>query len=148
MKAMKLILAGAVVFAMASCTGSQKKTDASQQDSVVVVTDAQTVVKVADIAGTYEGTLPCADCPGIKTTLKINDDTTYDLRSEYLEKKDGVFEESGTFNLLEGNVIELVTPSSGDKTYYKVLENAVALSDKEGTLNDGELAEHYILKKQ
>lgn len=87
MKAMKLILAGAVVFAMASCTGSQKKTDASQQDSVVVVTDAQTVVKVADIAGTYEGTLPCADCPGIKTTLKINDDTTYDLRSEYLKRK-------------------------------------------------------------
>ena len=58
--------------------------------------------------GTYEGTLPCADCSGIRTTLKINSDTTYELRSEYLGRKDGVFEESGIYNIVGENIIELV----------------------------------------
>ena len=32
----------------------------------------------------------CADCGGIKTTLKINSDATYDLRSEYLGEENGI----------------------------------------------------------
>ena len=30
-------------------------------------------------AGTFKGTLPCADCPGIDTTLVLNADGTYTL---------------------------------------------------------------------
>lgn len=70
-----------------------------------------------------------AFCPvpvaGIKTTLKINSDTTYDLRSEYFGKKNDTFEESGIYNIMSQDIIELVTPSSGEKTYYKILDNAV-----------------------
>lgn len=99
--------------------------------------------------GVYVGTLPCADCEGIKTELSINDDTTYNLKSEYSGKEDGIFEENGTYNLLEGDVIELVTPSTGEKTYYKILDGSLALTaDSTGTLNTGELAEFYILKKR
>ena len=83
-----------------------------------------------------------------RTTLKINSDTTYELRSEYLGRKDGVFEESGIYNIVGENIIELVTPSSGEKTFYKILDGSVALSDSLGTLNGSELAEHYILKRQ
>lgn len=44
---------------------------------------------------------------------------------------------------------ELITPSSGEKTYYRMLNNKqVMLSDKEGTVNKGSLAEHYILNKK
>lgn len=95
--------------------------------------------------GTYEGTLPCANCSGIRTTLKINSDTTYELRSEYFGRKDGIFEESGIYNIVGENIIELVTPSSGEKTFYN---GAIALSDSLGTLNSSELAEHCVLKKQ
>lgn len=145
MKAMKLFLAGAVLVAMVSCTGAQKKKDAVQQEAPAT-SEMQAPVAYY---GTYEGTLPCADCEGIKTLLTINEDTTYALKSEYLGKKEAIFEESGTYNVLNGDVIELVTPSSGEKTYYKILEGAVALTaDSTGTLNDGELAEHYILKKK
>lgn len=97
--------------------------------------------------GTYEGTLPCADCGGIKTTLKINSDTTYELRSEYLGKKDGVFEKNGVYNMLGENIIELVPPSSGNRTYYKILDGALVLSDSVGTLDDSELVEYYVLRK-
>lgn len=45
--------------------------------------------------------------------------------------------------------MELVTPSSGEKTYYRMLNNRqVMLSDKEGTISQSLLAEHYILNKK
>ncbi|MFK2618841.1 copper resistance protein NlpE N-terminal domain-containing protein [Bacteroides fragilis] len=79
----------------------------------------------------------------MRKTLKINSDTTDELRSEYLGKKDGVFGENSIYNIVNENTIELVTPSSGEKTF-----GAVALSDSLRMLNSGELAKHYILKKQ
>ncbi len=36
--------------------------------------------------GTFYGTLPCADCPGIRYELTLNDDGTYVEQTEYLEK--------------------------------------------------------------
>ena len=133
-----LLVATAIITSMSGCTGSQKRTTQQEKESATMATTT----------GTYEGTLPCADCSGIRTTLKINSDTTYELRSEYLGRKDGVFEESGIYNIVGENIIELVTPSSGEKTFYKILDGSVALSDSLGTLNGSELAEHYILKRQ
>lgn len=143
----KFLLSVAIMMALASCTGSQKKSVVEGQDSVAVVTSVNNALSV-DYCGTYEGILPCADCDGIKTTLKINNDATYDLKSEYLKKKSAVFTESGTYRVISDKIIELTTPSSGDKTYYKILDKAIALSDNEGTIAQGELAEDYILKKQ
>lgn len=142
-----LLMATAIIMAMSGCAGSQKKTTQKEKEGTAMGTGVACTGN-EDYHGTYEGTLPCADCGGIRTTLKINSDTTYELRSEYLGKKNGVFEESGIYNIIGENIIELVTPSSGEKIFYKVLDAAVALSDSLGTLNTGELAEHYVLKKQ
>ncbi len=144
MKRTNILVVTAVALLAIGCSNKQSNTTADSTDSTTmeVVTDN-------GFYGTYEGVLPCADCPGIKTTLTINEDNTYDLKSEYLDKKEGVFEKSGVYNIVHnGAVIELVTPSSGDKTYYKILEKAVALTDTSGVLNEGELAEHYILKRK
>ena len=85
--------------------------------------------------GTYEGTLPAADCEGIKTTLTLNKDKTYILRSEYIGEGE--------------NLIELSLTSSNEKSYYKILDGSkLMLSDKEGSINQGILSEHYILKKK
>lgn len=136
---MGLLLATVAVM---SCTGGQKKAVATEEGA------AEEAVVEAAYYGTYEGVLPCADCPGIKVTLTIKEDTTYDLKEEYLEEEDGVMKESGTYRLvLNDEVIELLTPSSGDKTYYRILDGSVALTDSTGVLNEGELAEAYVLKK-
>mgnify|MGYP002283295595 CR=1 FL=1 len=116
---------------MSGCTGSQKRTTQQEKESATMATTTVNT-KNKNFYGTYEGTLPCADCSGIRTTLKINSDTTYELRSEYLGRKDGVFEESGIYNIVDENIIELVTPSSGKKTFYKILDCSVALSDSLG----------------
>lgn len=48
----------------------------------------------------------------------------------------------------DGNVIELVTPSSGEKTYYKVRNaNSVIMTDSTGTEPEGKTANLYVLTK-
>lgn len=131
---------------MTGCNNSSQKNNIQSENNE---TKTEKQVEVSNFYGTYEGTFPAADCEGIKTTLTINEDKTYDLRSEYIGKEDGVFETSGVYNMINDTLIELVTPSSGEKTYYKVLdENRVMLSDIDGTINQGSLAENYILKKE
>lgn len=85
----------------------------------------------------------------IKTMLVINADKTYTLKSEYIGKKDATFETCGVYHIIGDSIIELITPSSGEKTYYRMLNNKqVMLSNKEGDINKGSLAEHYILNKK
>lgn len=140
----KFLLIGALVVALAGCKGSASKNTAKEK---AVETPTEVATKANDFCGTYEGTLPCADCEGIKTILTVNADSTYYLKSEYLGVKDGVRETNGVYHLINGDLLELIRPSSGEKTYYKILENSVMLSDEKGTINQGELAEFYILKK-
>lgn len=143
------LLAVATAIVLAACNGKKNEPYSVEKEKGTTVAKVKTTErKAAGFYGTYKGTLPCADCGGIKTTLKINDDTTYELKSEYLGEKGGVFEESGVYRIVSGNVIELITPSSGEKTYYKILDGALAMSDSTGNTVKGELAEHYILKKQ
>ena len=99
--------------------------------------------------GTYEGILPAADCEGIRTALTLNNDNTYVLRSEYIGEKDAIFESKGSYHFINGRLMELAQSSSNEKSYYKILDGSkVMLSEKEGTVNQGVLAEYYILKKK
>ena len=99
--------------------------------------------------GTYEGILPAADCEGIRTALTLNNDNTYVVRSEYIGEKDAIFESKGSYHFINGRLMELAQSSSNEKSYYKILDGSkVMLSDKEGTVNQGVLAEYYILKKK
>jgi len=44
---------------------------------------------LGELPATYFGELPCASCPGIRTTLTLRDDNIFLLRQEYLEAEDG-----------------------------------------------------------
>ena len=106
-------------------------------------------VDLTSVAGTYEGTLPAADCPGIKTVLTINTDSTYLLKQDYIDKKDGHDEASGIFKVLDGKVLMLVRPSTGEQTFYKVKNaNSIIMTDSMGVEPEGETAKLYVLKKK
>lgn len=143
---MKMIFLWAILLVvMVSCNSSQKNNNQVENGE----TKTESLVEVSNLFGTYEGTLPAADCEGIKTMLIINEDKTYTLRSEYIGEKDAIFETSGVYHMVGDSIIELVTPSSEEKTYYRMLnDEQLMLSDKEGTINQGSLAEHYILRKK
>ena len=104
---------------------------------------------MATVAGTYEGTLPAADCPGIKTVLTINADSTYELKQDYIDRKDGHDEASGVLQVLDGKVLMLVRPSSGEHTFYKVKDSkSVVMTDSLGNEAEGEMAKLYVLTKK
>lgn len=131
-----LALAAAATLAVA-CKGNKTQT-AQTADSTTV----------NSLFGTYEGILPAADCPGINTSLTINADSTYDLTSHYIDQKDTI-RENGVYHLHNGKLIELVTPSSGDKTYYKVMnDSTLIMTDDKGEEPTGELRQNYQLHKK
>ena len=141
-----LLVATAIITSMSGCTGSQKRTTQQEKESATMATTTVNT-KNKNFYGTYEGTLPCADCSGIRTTQKINSDTIYQLWSEYLGKKNGVFEEISICNMLSENILEMVVPSFGEKNFYKILDDAVALPDSLGTLNNSELTDILYFEK-
>ena len=149
MKKMNLALAAALLISMAACTNSPKKEAATTDQATTAAVATATVTTTLVMTGTFEGTLPAASSEGIRTSLTVNADSTYSYKQEYIGEKDANFETNGVYHLIGKDLIQLVTPSSGEKTYYRMLNNRqVMLSDKEGTISQSLLAEHYILNKK
>ena len=67
------------------------------------------------IAGIYNGVLP----PNVETTLTLNADGTYLLIQTFKEKQNEQEKLRGTFQILDGNILMLVHPSSGDNLFYE-----------------------------
>ena len=125
----KYVLVVAVAAALFSCSGNPKadatQTDKNKQETAQVP-DMHNAETSMDYWGVYEGTLPAASSPGIKTTLTLNKDKTFTLRSEYIDEKDGIFNDKGTYTL-DGNVLT-TKQEGGDITYYKVEEGFIPIS--------------------
>lgn len=131
-----------------SCTSNKTEDHSSHSDPAnnSEYVDEHNSQNSVDWAGTYKGTIPCADCEGIETTLELKDNGEYILKSKYLTPKANgtTEEEKGTFQWDKtGSVVTL----SQDNRKFKVGENQVFFLDTEGKIIEGNLAEHYILKK-
>lgn len=152
MKKDLMILAVAALAVFASCSDKKAAQSVVDKDSVSVVDNTASKnanLDLASIAGTYEGTFPAADGPGIKTMLTIKADSTYQLEQDYVDQKNGHDEASGVFKVLDGNVLMLVRPSSGEHTFYKVKDaNSIVMTDSVGNEPEGETAKFYVLKKK
>jgi copper homeostasis protein (lipoprotein) len=143
----KLMLMAGIALTLAACGGKNKQPAANTDSTQVAGSDTAAID--TSYCGTYRGTLPAADCPGIKTVLTISSDSTYSLSSDYVGKKDGQFVTSGVYHMRDGKLIELVTPSSGEKTYYKVKDSkSVVMTDSLGNEPEGETAKLYVLTKE
>ena len=66
------------------------------------------------ITGTYYGVLPS----DVEATLTLNADGTYLLIRTFKEKQNEQEKLRGTFQILDGNILMLVHPSSGDNLFY------------------------------
>ena len=81
------------------------------------------------VAGTYCGVL----LHNIETTLTLNADGTYLLIRIFKEEQKEQEKLRGTFQVLDGNILMLVHPSSGDNILYKVRgDKSVFLLDSFG----------------
>lgn len=152
MKKSVMMMAIAAMALTVACTGKKTPDNVDNQDSTSLVDSSAAIapIDLTTIAGTYEGTLPAADGPGIKTIVTLNADSTYQISQNYLgRKKDVLDAASGVFKVLEGKVLMLVRPSSGEHTFYKVKDdNNIVLTDSLGNEPEGETAKFYVLTKK
>ena len=97
------------------------------------------------ITGTYYGVLP----PYVDTTLTLNADGTYLLIQSSNEKQNEQERLKGSFHMLDGNILMLAHPSSGDNIFYKVRDaNHIILIDSFGNEPQIEERKNYILRKE
>ena len=145
MKKNVLILAAAL--ALVACGGNapKKKAAAETQTTTAAAPDMHTAETSLDYLGTYEGTLPAADCPGIQTTLTLAPDGSYALHLKYIDR-DSEFDEKGAFTVKE-NLLTLTPSEGGQPQYYKVEENRLRRLDAEKQPVTGALADNYTLQK-
>ena len=97
-------------------------------------------------AGDYTGEIPCADCPGIKVLITLNQDETYKVKYTYIDRKGAPTIYTGKFSWDDnGSVITL--DNKDIPPHYKVGENKLIQLDMEGKPIEGELAGMYVLVK-
>ncbi|SHH72814.1 copper resistance protein NlpE N-terminal domain-containing protein [Flavobacterium defluvii] len=105
MKNLFVLLAIAIQFASCNSKKNQDETKSSSVDSTAVKTEKTTSGNVL----VYEGLLPCADCSGIQTVLKIYqgngtmEQQKFEVSSIYKGKSpEKEFIETGNFNTERG----------------------------------------------
>jgi hypothetical protein len=97
--------------------------------------------------GTYKGTLPSADGPGISTVLVLSKDYTFNLRQIYLKVPDRVYETSGKWaptSDLSSFVLNY-DKAGQEQTFFRFInKSTIEQLDIYGELIDSEF---YKLKK-
>lgn len=138
------IMIFAAALAFCACGGNIQKVGTAGDTKTEQTVDMHNAENSLDYVGTYTGTTPAADCPGIEMKLTLGSDGTYTLDRTYLER-DGSFTERGKYSV-DGNLLTL--NEEGVKFYYKVEENRLRMLDADKQEITGELASHFILNKQ
>ncbi len=111
-----------------------------------VAADGHTAENALDYWGVYVGTLPAADCEGIRTRLEITPDGAYAMTMEYLGR-DRTFAERGTC-AVQGNTMTLTAAEGGSRLYFQVGEGRLVMLDQSREPIVGALQNHYVLTKE
>lgn len=135
-----------IALTLTSCKNdSEKQEETIPLDSTTVQIDHHNAKISLDYIGTYKGSLPCADCEAIETTILLSEDS-YVKETVYKGKSKEVFKETGTYTWNEaGNTITLL--NSAVPNQYFVGENVLFHLDADGKRIEGDLASKYQLSK-
>ena len=122
-------------------------TSCSHKTSGKISSDNASNEKTEDIGGVYAGLLPCADCPGIETTLTINPDNSFEISQVYIDRDSVPFISSG--KITKGDKDNIwVFKNRYNETFYQFEDSVLIMLNKDKERIKGLLEEHYILKKK
>lgn len=147
MKKKLIIIAVLVISLVTSYILCDTKQNDADIDSVKVeeyTAILENSIDLDSIAGIYCGVLP----PNVETTLTLNADGTYRLKKKSLNDSDSCEVLNGVFKVLDGSILMLEHPKSGDNIFYNVKnDSSIILIDSFGNEPKRMDAKHYVLKK-
>lgn len=143
---MKIAILFLILFSLFSACNNSKKFD--NEDNNSYSDKVHTSENSLDWNGVYRGTLPCADCEGIKTEIFLKKDFNFEITKMHIGKDDSLYRTSGSFNWNDsGNIITLTFNDNSEPQFFRVIENAIIMLDKNMNAIEGELADKYIFQK-
>lgn len=138
-----IVVAVLVIFSLNACKNKKTENADNTANNTKEEVDMHNAENSLDWSGYYFGTLPCASCPGIRTSITLDENGTYERTMEYIGEEDGEIEvEKGKFQWSADKTKITI----GENQYF-VGEGTLTALDAEGKKITGELAENYVLKK-
>ena len=123
-----LILSSCSLF-FSACGPAAQPTEVPEKDPTETAVVAPSAIQ-AEWPGYYTDTLPCADCPGIETTLWVRSDSTFVLQQRYIDRDTIPVGTIGQWHLVNG----LMTVGyTGDKPeFYRYTKEGLLMVDEKG----------------
>lgn len=137
----------AILAASSSCSTNKTTSKSLINKQVSIGDNSQNAL---DFDGIYQGTIPCADCSGIRTVVYLTRKNTFKIEQEYLtDKKQSPLTYTGSFTWDKlGSVITLKSDQKDPATFrFMVGENQLFWLDGDGRRITGELADNFVLTK-
>ena len=100
-------------------------------------------------SGVYRGVLPCADCEGIQTEIRLYPNNTFEMLRKYLGESDKIYRDKGKvkWNESENQIRLRVKEEQNIPANYRVSENQIIQLDANGDTIQSDFSESYVLKK-
>jgi uncharacterized lipoprotein NlpE involved in copper resistance len=143
----KIFITVFVAMGLIACSNATKPAEQEATENVEAVDMAHTSQNSLDYYGTYSGTLPCADCEGMKTEIKLDAGNNYTMKTVYVGKDATVYEATGVYSWDKTGQIITLAGITDAPCKYIVGENLLKQLDMEGNEITGDLADMYILRK-
>ena len=136
------------VQATSSVSTPEKPNQSSQNHTASAVKSTQNAQNSLNWQGKYKGLLPCADCSGIETVLKLNSDHTYELDEKYQDDRTthNKYITKGKFEFDKTGTIITLDKAAGNRQYL-IGKNHIEELSTDGTKKVGSLEAFYILTK-
>ena len=146
-----LVLAAAMLLTLAGCkpqvpaeSPAPAFEPAATAPSIPVADEARpnAAFDTKAFAGTFTGTLPCADCPGIDTRLVLAADGTYAITESYQERSAPELKGDGTWTVEENDQRLRLDPNSkseNDRLFAILSQDEIRQLDTEGKPIDSTL---------
>jgi uncharacterized lipoprotein NlpE involved in copper resistance len=152
---MKVYLTGIMIFVLLSCGSSSGSTGSSvnphakahqemHEEFYREVASEERSRVIEELAGTFKGKIPCADCEGIEFELVLNDDMTYSSSKRHIGKSDQPIQNQGSYSLSDSWLITLID-ETGSVSYFQKEGDGLRVLDRNGKRIEGDLEDLYLL---